>query len=42
MREGVGATCRSQEDPVANLQFGSRSNGLKNTKPAIDLMNADA
>ena len=29
MRGGVGAACRSQEDPVANLQFGSCSNSPK-------------
>ncbi len=41
MRGGVGAACGSQEGPVANLQLGSHSNGLKNTKLAVDLMNTD-
>ena len=42
MRWGVGTSCGSQEDSVANLQFGSHSNGLKNTKLAVDFMNTDA
>ena len=42
MRGGVGTAFGSQEDSVAKLQFGSCNNGLKNTKLAVDFMNADA